>query len=136
MRALSLWQPWASLIYDERKKIETRHWEMLHRGPLAIHAAMKVDKDACRQFAYDPLTIPRGAMLCIVNVMGCVRFPHPLAPPDDYGDFEEGRFGILMRMLNKFDLPVRVKGHQGIWYWNEKAEREVWSPDHEQTDGR
>ena len=37
MRALSLWQPWASLIFDGRKKIETRHWEMLYRGPLAIH---------------------------------------------------------------------------------------------------
>lgn len=123
MRALSLWQPWASLIYDERKKIETRHWEMLHRGPLAIHAAMKVDKDACEEFGYDPLTIPRGAMLCIVDVRRCVRFPHELAPPDEYGNFEEGRFGILMTMLTKFPLPVRVKGHQGIWYWNEKSEQ-------------
>lgn len=125
MRALSLWQPWASLIYDGRKTIETRHWEMLHRGPLAIHAAMKVDRDYCRLFGYDPATIPRGAMLCTVTVTGCVRFPHPCAPPDEYGNFEEGRFGILMTMLKKFDLPVKVKGHQGIWHWDEKSEQEV-----------
>lgn len=117
MRALSLWQPWASLIYDGRKKIETRHWEMLYRGPLAIHAAMRVEKEACREFGYDPATIPRGAVMCIVNVDNFLRFPHPLAPPDDYGDFYEGRFGILMTLLEKFDPPISAKGHQGIWNW-------------------
>jgi|SRR6266850_1917784 len=120
MKALSLWQPWASLIYDERKKIETRHWEMLYRGPLAIHAAMKVDCDACREFGYDPWTIPRGAVLCIVGVQGCVRFPNPLAIPDPYGDFHEGRYGFLLTMLEKFPVPWPAKGRQGIWNWNYK----------------
>jgi hypothetical protein len=126
MKALSLWQPWASLIYDGRKTIETRHWEMLHRGPLAIHAAKKVDRGACEEFGYDPDTIPRGAVLCIVSVQGCLRFPHKLAKPDAYGDFADGRFGILMTMLKKFDLPVKATGHQGIWHWDENAEYEVW----------
>lgn len=117
MRALSLWQPWASLMYDERKKIETRHWEMLFRGPLAIHAAMKVDKEACEKFGYDAATIPRGAILCIVDVIKCVRFPSELAPPDAYGNFEEGRFGIITTMRYKFPDPISVKGHQGIWHW-------------------
>jgi activating signal cointegrator 1 len=118
MKALSLWQPWASLIYDGRKTIETRHWEMLYRGPLAIHAAKHVERDACKDFGYNWQTIPRGAILCIVGVQGCVRFPHPLAPPDPYGDFYEGRFGILMTMLEKFDKPIPATGHQGIWNWN------------------
>lgn len=119
MRALSLWQPWASLIYDGRKTVETRHWEYLARGPLAIHAAMKVDREACEDFGYDWNVIPRGAILCIVNVTGCVRFPHPDAPPDSYGDFRDGRFGILMTMLEKFPMPILAKGHQGIWHWEE-----------------
>jgi len=121
MRALSLWQPWASLIYDGRKKIETRHWEMLYRGPLAIHAAMKVDKEACYEFGYSPLTIPRGAVLCIVNVTDCLRFPNPKAPPDPYGDFYEGRFGFMLDLLEKFDPPILAKGHQGIWNWPHPA---------------
>lgn len=124
MKALSLWQPWASLIYDERKSVETRSWEMLHRGPLAIHAAMKVDKEACEDFGYGPDAIPRGAVLCVVNVLNCVRFPHDLAPPDEYGDFEPGRFGFLLKVLQKFDPPILAKGHQGIWYWEGLAERE------------
>ena len=118
MKALSLWQPWASLIYDGRKTIETRHWEMFHRGPLAIHAAKKIDKDACEEFGYDWRTIPRGAMLCIVSVRDCVRFPSPLAPPDAYGDFYEGRYGILMTMLQRFPEPIVTTGRQGIWNWD------------------
>jgi hypothetical protein len=117
MRALSLWQPWASLIYDERKLIETRHWYMSCIGPLAIHAAKRVEKDACEDFGYDWRTIPKGAILCIVNIKKCVRFPHPEAPPDDYGDFTEGRFGTLMEMLEKFPVPIPAKGMQGIWNW-------------------
>jgi len=117
MRALSLWQPWASLIYDGRKTIETRHWEMLYRGPLAIHAAKRIEKDACEDFGYDWRTISSGAVLCIVNVKNCVRFPHPLAPPDKYGDFQEGRFGILMEIVEKFEQPISAKGMQGIWNW-------------------
>lgn len=120
MRALSLWQPWASLIADGRKKIETRHWPMHYRGPLAIHAAMKVDKEACYEFGYSPLTIPRGAVLCIVNIDGCVQFPSELAPPDDYGDFHEGRYGFLMTLREVFQRPIPAKGMQGIWNWERK----------------
>jgi activating signal cointegrator 1 len=50
VKALSLWQPWASLMADERKKIETRSWRppvWLLNQPVAIHATMKVDSDAC-----------------------------------------------------------------------------------------
>lgn len=39
MKALTLWQPWATLIAIGAKTIETRSWSTNHRGPLAIHAA-------------------------------------------------------------------------------------------------
>lgn len=39
MKALSLWQPWASAIAVGAKHIETRSWSTAYRGPLAIHAA-------------------------------------------------------------------------------------------------
>lgn len=39
MKALTLHQPWASLIALGVKTIETRSWSTSYRGPLAIHAA-------------------------------------------------------------------------------------------------
>ena len=44
MKALSLWQPWASAIAIGAKRIETRHWCTSYRGPLAIHAAKRCVK--------------------------------------------------------------------------------------------
>lgn len=50
MKALSLWQPWASAIALGAKRIETRGWPTGYRGPLLIHAARtKVGGDAIRQ---------------------------------------------------------------------------------------
>jgi hypothetical protein len=42
MKALTLWQPWATLVAMEAKRIETRCWSTKYRGELAIHAAAKL----------------------------------------------------------------------------------------------
>lgn len=39
MKALTLTQPWATLVAIGAKRIETRSWDTKYRGPLAIHAA-------------------------------------------------------------------------------------------------
>lgn len=38
MKALTLTQPWATLVAIGAKRIETRSWSTTYRGPLAIHA--------------------------------------------------------------------------------------------------
>lgn len=43
MKALSLWQPWATYIAIGAKTIETRSWGTPFRGELAIHAAKTTD---------------------------------------------------------------------------------------------
>lgn len=42
MRALTLWQPWATLVALGVKTIETRSWGTSYRGPLLIHAARRL----------------------------------------------------------------------------------------------
>lgn len=39
MKAITIWQPWASLWACGAKKFETRGWATSYRGPIAIHAA-------------------------------------------------------------------------------------------------
>ena len=41
MKAITIHQPYASLIAVEAKKFETRGWATNHRGPMAIHAGAK-----------------------------------------------------------------------------------------------
>ena len=40
MKAITLWQPWASLLACGAKQYETRSWATNYRGPIAIHAAI------------------------------------------------------------------------------------------------
>lgn len=45
MKALTLTQPWATLIACGAKRIETRSWGTSYRGPIAIHAAKTLARD-------------------------------------------------------------------------------------------
>lgn len=127
IKALTLWQPYASLIRDYRKHVETRKWSTKYRGILGIHAGMKVDKQACQQFSnerfeYDPRTIERGAVLCTVMLVDCVQFPNLLVRPDPYGDFTPGRYGWIMNDLKCFWEPVPAKGGLSLWNFELKDE--------------
>lgn len=39
MKAITLWQPWASLLAGGPKIYETHSWAAAYRSPVAIHAA-------------------------------------------------------------------------------------------------
>lgn len=59
MKALSVMQPWASLLVNGTKKIELRTWSTPYRGPLAICAGVRVDPRGARH----PSDGPRGVLL-------------------------------------------------------------------------
>lgn len=68
MKALSVRQPWASLIASGRKTLEVRSWSTSHRGELLIVASKAADRAA---FARHGAGGPRGVAICIVGVVGC-----------------------------------------------------------------
>lgn len=47
MKAITIWQPWASLWVCGAKQFETRSWATSYRGPIAIHAG----KILCHRFS-------------------------------------------------------------------------------------
>jgi hypothetical protein len=59
MKALTLQQPWASLMALGLKTIETRSWNCWHRGPLVIHSSAKWDRAVLEQ-----LTLARRPPIC------------------------------------------------------------------------
>jgi hypothetical protein len=54
VKALTLTQPWATLVAIGAKRIETRGWRTSYRGELAIHAAKGFPKDALK-FSLQPV---------------------------------------------------------------------------------
>jgi len=52
VKALSLTQPWATLVAIGAKRVETRSWSTNHRGTIAIHASKGFPAD-CRRLCWD-----------------------------------------------------------------------------------
>ncbi len=96
MRAISLWQPWASAIILGSKRIETRRWPTKYRGPVVIHAAQRfVASELTEIFTqnaflgavaepwakktgnsvkdvFDARSLPYGALLGTAHLIDCV----------------------------------------------------------------
>jgi hypothetical protein len=87
--ALSIRQPWASLILLAGKNIENRTWEAKVRGRILIHAAKGMTKreyikarafasfatcilDPVRLDDLEPTHLPRGGIIGSVNLVDCV----------------------------------------------------------------
>jgi hypothetical protein len=119
MKALTLIQPWATLIIDGRKKIETRSWSTKVRGPIAIHAGKKVDRVAAEEFGYDPDKLPTGCVIGVAELTDCFQFTEQ-TPKDPYGDFTPGRYGFMLENPRGFQYPMDERGALGFWEWDDK----------------
>ena len=117
MKALTVRQPWASLIAERRKRYETRSWLTHYRGLLAIHAgknASEIPNDYIGQF-------PLGAIVAIAEIVQC----HRAEDIRDYlsreelevGDFSSGRFAWELRNVRPIVPPIPARGYQGLWEW-------------------
>lgn len=141
MKALSLTQPWATLIAIGAKRIETRRWSTNHRGRIAIHASKGFPR-SCREFAYDDpagavlnaagislggdcAALPRGAIVATAIIdqvwptsgfwsRGSVK---RIAAEHEYefGDYEIGRFGWLLVDVRALQTSIPCKGALGLW---------------------
>lgn len=145
MPAITLWQPYASLIACGAKRYETRHW----RPPahvigkrVAIHAAARRPTGAEVEGLFDDVAealgfchwqqrIPYGAIVCTATLADCFRVTDRgrdqvcLAgirwiQDDGFGDYEIGRYCWEMRDVQQLP-PIPAKGAQGFWVWDHVA---------------
>jgi len=91
VRALTLTQPWATLIALGEKRVETRSWPINQPETIAIHAAKGLAEPVCNEdglrsyIAAEPFDValarheivvaeqlPRAAIVATVDVIACV----------------------------------------------------------------
>ncbi len=129
IKAISFWQPWASLIAAGVKHHETRHWATAHRGQLAIHAAKRLDvagapeKLCQRIFGLEWMSIlPRGGVVAIGDLTSCIDAEQAakFASSDDLqaGNFAPGRFAWRIENVRALAEPIPVLGRQGLFNWS------------------
>lgn len=74
MKALTIKQPWATLIMQGDKRFEFRSWQTKYRGDLLIHAGKGIDKEAMKRLAkYLPAELPYGKILGKVKLVDCIK---------------------------------------------------------------
>lgn len=133
MKALTIRQPWASLVVLGAKRIETRSKPTSYRGELAIHAARAfgpAERHAARcavplplleAAELDPEDLPRSAVLGTVELYQCLPTEQLLASLSQrermLGDFGPGRYGWLLRAARRFAQPVPASGALSFWIW-------------------
>ena len=128
MRALTIWQPWASLIVYGPKRIENRNrkpWARLVGQVIGIHAARREDAHSESHYAKRyklSRPLPHGALLGFARIVGTVH------ASDD--EWFVGPVGIKLAVVTAYPAPVPMKGAQG--YWSvlnalSDAQREHWA---------
>lgn len=127
MKALSLKQPWASLIRDRYKLIETRTWKTDYRGDLLICSSKIIDrlnmehfKDFYRNEPEPDSDFPLGQAIAIVEVVDCV----PMEKEHEHTALCEIYPNAYSWILNNI-RPIKafpVKGQLGIFDVDVKPE--------------
>lgn len=120
MKALSLRQPWASLIAQGRKEYETRSWRTNYRGPLAIHAARGLTaNERQRCAAWDVEAPPLGAIVAIAELVACLptEAVAPSLGSDElrYGFYGPGRWAWRLDAVSALPEPLFCRGALGLW---------------------
>lgn len=132
-RAISLTQPWATLMAIGAKRNETRSWPTHYRGWIAIHAAKGFPR-GCRDLCYrQPFAeallragitswgaLPLGAVLAVVFLSDCVSTRSVCRGQMDdseraFGDYSDGRYAFLTHSVRRVRAPIPMKGALGIW---------------------
>jgi activating signal cointegrator 1 len=137
IRALSVYQPWASAVALGLKRYETRSWATRYRGPLLIHASKRwtigertAHYKAIRKLGI--LSVPGGVIddFRVLPPLGCIVAIADLVECRStsegsqlgltelerlFGDFGPGRYAWQLANVIPLPEPVPCKGARGLW---------------------
>jgi hypothetical protein len=130
MKALTLTQPWASLVIAGVKRFETRGWRPPTTGRVAIHAG-KGWTGLDRAFAADlhrrgllpdPDALPLGAVIgeaTIVDYLATGSGGARMLPAleRELGDYTPGRWAWELVDVVAYPEPIPARGMLGLWEW-------------------
>lgn len=133
MKAITISQPFASLIADGKKWVENRTWPTNHRGEIAIHAGkgtQYLDRNELKEH-------PTGAVVAIAQLVACERLGKirtlGMSLADQFGAIgesqrtwqeamlhrhAEGPWCWILEEVKKLDQPILATGKQGLWTWD------------------
>jgi hypothetical protein len=146
VKALSVMQPYATLLACGAKRVETRSWRPsgLEIGEwLAIHASQRLRPEWVALAASEPYAralgraqtegltrssevrdLPRGCVVAVARFAGVVPGDSPVAhalSADEraFGFYGPGRWGWVFDAVRSLREPIPASGMLGLWTWEE-----------------
>lgn len=133
MKALTISQPFASLIAAGEKWVENRNWPTKYRGPLAIHAGKGTQYLSLAELR----KYQTGQVIAVANLVACVSYGdvcNMVNQPEWVQRWIGGTRRTWWEVFNHSHTegpwcwildsvwaidPVDASGRQGLWDWEE-----------------
>lgn len=135
MKVISITEPYASLIKEQKKLIETRSWKTNYRGEIYIHASVKKINTKYKRnqellSLINNQKLNFGYIICKCNLIDCVYMTESYIEKlkkENYqeyicGDYQVGRYAWILDNIEPLDKPIKAKGQLGIWNYYTKLE--------------
>ena len=123
MKVLSLTEPFATLIKEKKKLVETRSWKTNYRGELYIHASLtKIPKSSLERKELMSLVEEKemnfGYIICKCKLVDCIYMTKEYVE-NICGKYEEGRYAWILEDIEPLEEKIKIKGHLGVWNYEE-----------------
>lgn len=135
-KALTIHQPWATLIAQGIKTIETRSWPTKYRGPILIHSSIqspdKIKAAASILKKYIFTELPTGQLLAFTTILSVVQNRHlniflnnhyPYTLPNltekeqELGNYQPDYFSWILSEPTILPHPIQTKGALSLWHY-------------------
>lgn len=127
MKAITIKQPWATLIAEGYKEYEFRTWKTKFRGKVLIHAGKGIDKEAMERYKYLNLEYPSGQIIAEAEITDCVYVDDDLRKelmiknPEIYHTIIKHKewegYGFKLENVKKVE-PITVNGALSFWNYD------------------
>lgn len=122
MKALTIKEPWATLIIEGYKKYEFRSWKTAYRGKILIHAGLTLEKDMIDRFKEYNLNCKCGYIIGEAEIVDCIKvdkkFNEELIKINSlvYGKSNHVEtYAWKLDNVKKYNNPIPCKGKLSLW---------------------
>ena len=126
MKALTIKEPWATLIINEYKTYEFRSWKTNYRGKILIHAGKSLESNQAKKFKVYNLEYSKGEIIGEAELVDCIKVTEEFDEylkginPIVYGNSGHvENYAWKLENIKKYDKKTKVKGQLGLWNYRQ-----------------
>ena len=120
MKCLSICQPFAELIIQDKKTIELRNWNTNYRGEFLVHAPIKIKKEDCKKLKIKR-KLTTGAIIGKAEIYDVKKYQSTKEIQNDKNKhfsskkFQEKIYGFILKNPKPLRIPIPWKGQLGFF---------------------